>query len=163
MATHTRVRYNANRGSHGNHLSTALPHLSTSSASAQANLFLVPDPATWVMSLESLTDSDFFHALVGVMLTFQFPVLTLAIVTSLFWSTNTWDYVVLAVASIVQWLLAHLIPLIPGIFWVLLLAAIVFLPHCSWFCDDPYLLTHHELHAYHQAYHLHATKCHHHF
>ena len=59
--THTRIKHNANKGSHSNHPSTALPYLSpTMSTSAQANLFLVPDPSAWLMSLRSPTVFDFF-------------------------------------------------------------------------------------------------------
>ena len=60
-ATHTGINHNANKGSRSNCPSTAPPCPSTtSSASAQANLFLVLDPSTWLMSLESLTVFDFF-------------------------------------------------------------------------------------------------------
>ena len=140
-ATHTGIKHNANKGSQGgNHLSTAPPHPSTtSSALVQANLFLVLDPSTWLMSLESPTVFDFFRALVGLFLTFQFPIFTLVAVSVItyLWSADVWDYMVVVLAPFVQWFLVNLLPSILVFFWIMLLVMVVVLPLCSWFRVDP--------------------------
>ena len=121
------------------------------STSTQANLFLVPDPSTWLMSLESPTVFDLFGALVGVFLTFQFPVyalLTGSVLTYL-WSTNAWDYMVSVLAPVILWFIAYPLPSIPVLFWIMLLVTVVVLPLCSWFRVDLNLFTHRELRAYH--------------
>ena len=62
-ASHTGVKRNTNKGSRGNHPNPTpnLPHPSTTpSALAQANLFLVPDPSAWLLSLESPTVFELF-------------------------------------------------------------------------------------------------------
>ena len=99
----------------------------------------------------------------GVFLTFQFPVYALLArsVLTYLWSTDAWAYMVLVLAPVGQWFLEHSLPLIPVLFWILLLVAVVVLPLCLWFRVDPYPFTHHELCAHRQAY-LRATKrCHH--
>ena len=141
MATHTGVKRNANKGSHGNHLSTALPHPSPSSTSTQANLFLDLDPATWVMSIESLTFYDFLCALVAVVWMILLPILAISFVMSLRF-TNMVDYLVLASTPVVHWILAHPLLVVPPTFWVLLLASIFVLKPFSWFHHDPYPLPH---------------------
>ena len=94
---------------------------------------------------------------------FQFPVYALLAgsVLTYMWSADTWAYAVSVLAPVSQWFLVHPLPLIPVLFWILLLVVVVVLPLCSWFCVDPYPFTHHELHTHRHAY-LRATKCHHH-
>ena len=125
-----------------------------------SSLFQIPP--LWLMSLKSPTVFDFFQVLVGVFLTFQFPVFTLLAgsVLTYLWSADAWDYVVLVLAPVVQWFLVHPLPLILVFFWIMLLVVVVVLLLCSWFRVDLYPLTRCELHAYCQTY-LCATKlCH---
>ena len=161
-ASHTGVKRNANKGSRGNRRNPTPnpPHPSTTpSASAQANLFLVPDPSAWLMSLESPTMFELFRAFVSVFLTFQFPVYALFAVGVLtcLWSADAWAYTVSVLAPVGPWLLAHPLSLIPILFWLLLLVAVVVLPLCSWFRVDTHPFTRRELRAYRRA-HLRATK-----
>ena len=82
---------------------------------------------------------------------FQFPVyalLAMGVLTYL-WSADAWAYTMSVLAPVGPWLLAHPLSLIPILFWLLLLVAVVVLPLCSWFRVDPYPFTCHEFHAYH--------------
>ena len=143
-ATHTSTKRNANKGPRGNRLSAALPCPSpTSSASAQANLFLVLDPSAWLVSLESPTLFPFLRGLAALFL----PVFTFvagSVITYL-WSNIIWDMGLVLLAPVVQWFRGNPLSFIPVFFWLMLLVAVLVLPLCSWFRVDLHPFTRHEL------------------
>ena len=155
-ATHTRTKRNANKGNRGYRPSAVPSRPSpTTSGSAHANLFLVPDPLAWLVSLESPTLLEFFCTMVGLFL----PVITFiagSVITYL-WSDTMWDVVQVILTPVDQWFREHPLSLIPVLFWLLLLVAVLVLPLLSWFRVDEHPIKRRELRAYTRAYRR-ATK-----
>ena len=130
----------------------------------QANLFLVPDPAAWVMSIESPTWFDFFHALSSILMTVLLPMLLSAAITSYFMTDPVvFDaYLLQAKAQLTMhlsmffaWLQDNPIHFVLFLYLFLLLGVVVVSHRFTWFSVDtnphPQSLHHANSQSHHQA------------
>ena len=143
--------------------SSTRPSSHSSPSRPQANFFLVPDPAAWMMSIASTSAFDFFGALRSLFLSVLLPMLFGAAVASFFMIDLCWLELFLHVKArlymhlslFLAWLQDHPINFIPFLYLFVLVGVVLVLRRLSWFSVDtdprPRYLRRAELQSYRRA------------